>query len=55
MVPLDLTLDNTNANDLAIDRITVAVMTVDAPRADAEHPCSAADFEVTATLRVASY
>ncbi len=46
MVPLDLKLDNTNANDLAIDRITVAVITVDAPRADAEHPCSVADFEV---------
>ncbi len=46
MVPLDLTLDNTNANDLAIDRITVAVITVDAPRADVEHPCSVADFEV---------
>lgn len=46
MVALDLTLDNTNDLDLDIDRITVVVVSVDAPQADADHPCSAADFEV---------
>jgi len=46
LVALDLTLDNTNDPDLDIDRITVVVVSVDAPRADADHPCSAADFEV---------
>ena len=46
LVPIDLMLDNTSDLDLAIDHITVAVVGVDAPRADAEHPCSAADFEV---------
>ncbi len=43
---LDLTLDNTNDVDLVIDRITVAVVGIDAPRADIDHPCSEADFEV---------
>jgi hypothetical protein len=46
LVALNLTLDNTTDHDLAIDRIAVAVVAVDAPRADADHPCSVADFEV---------
>ena len=46
LVALDLTLDNTNDLDLTIDRITVAVVGIDAPQADVDHPCSAADFEV---------
>jgi hypothetical protein len=46
MVPLDLSLDNPNDFDLSIERITVTVQKVVAPRADADHPCSAADFEV---------
>jgi hypothetical protein len=46
LVPIDLRLDNTSDFDLAIDRITVAVVGIDAPRADVDHPCSAADFEV---------
>ena len=46
MAPLDLLLANTNDFDLALARITVTVGEVDAPRADAAHPCSAADFEV---------
>jgi hypothetical protein len=46
MLPLDLSLANPNDVDLSIDQITVRVHSVDAPRADAEHPCSAADFEV---------
>ncbi len=46
LVALDLTLDNTNDLDLDIDRITVAVVGIDAPQADVDHPCDAADFEV---------
>ena len=46
LVPIDLRLDNTSDLDLAIDHITVAVVGIDAPRADVDHPCSAADFEV---------
>jgi hypothetical protein len=46
LVALDLTLTNSNDVDLAIDRITVTAVRVDAPSADADHPCGAADFEV---------
>ena len=46
LVALDLTLDNTSNLDLVVDRITVAVVGIDAPRADPDHPCTAADFEV---------
>jgi hypothetical protein len=46
LAALDLTLDNTSNLDLVIDRITVAVVGIDAPRADADHPCTAGDFEV---------
>jgi hypothetical protein len=46
LVPIDFRLDNTSDVDLAIDDITVAVVGIDAPRADVDHPCSAADFEV---------
>lgn len=46
LVLLDLTLDNASDLDLAIDRITVAVVGIDAPLADTGHPCSAADFHV---------
>lgn len=46
MAPLDLSLDNPNDRDLVVDRITVTVTDVDAPQADADHPCSVADFDV---------
>ena len=46
LVPIDLTLHNTNDIDLAIDQITVTVVGIAAPRADAEHPCGPADFQV---------
>jgi hypothetical protein len=46
LVPIDLTLHNTNDIDLTIDQITVTVGGIDAPRADADHPCSPADFQV---------
>lgn len=45
-VALDLVLDNTNDSEVVIDRITVAVVGIDAPRADADHSCSTADFGV---------
>ena len=58
LVPIDLRLDNAGAIDLAIDHVTVAMVGIDAPRADVDHPCSAADFEVRqmsggAVLRIA--
>ena len=46
LVPIDLRLDNAGAIDLAIDHFTVAMVGIDAPRADVDHPCSPADFEV---------
>jgi hypothetical protein len=46
MLPLDLSLDNTNDFDLSVDLLTVTVTEVDAPRATTDRPCSAADFEV---------
>jgi hypothetical protein len=46
MLPLDLRLDNPNDVGIAIDRITVTVQDVDAPRADMDHPCSVGDFAV---------
>lgn len=46
LVALNLTLDNASDLDLAIDRITVAVVGINAPLADTDHPCTAADFQV---------
>ena len=43
---LDLELDNPEDVAIAIDRIAVALVGIDAPRADVDHPCSTADFEV---------
>lgn len=44
-VPLNLSLRNPNPIPLAITRLTVRVTGVSAPNADADHPCSAADFK----------
>lgn len=44
--PLDLSLENPNDRNLVVDRISVTVTDVDAPQADARHPCSVADFVV---------
>jgi hypothetical protein len=46
LVPIDLRLDNAGAIDLAIDHVTVAMVGIDAPRANVDHSCNAADFEV---------
>jgi hypothetical protein len=46
MVPLNLSFENPNDFDLALDQVTVKVMTVTAPRADATHACTVADFEI---------
>lgn len=43
---LDLLLINTSSSDLTITELTVDVRSIDAPHADTDHPCSAADFEV---------
>lgn len=45
-VPLDLRFDNLSDVDLAVDQVSVTVTDVVAPRADDDHPCSVADFEV---------
>ena len=46
LVPLDLTLTNTNPAPIVIDQIAVTVGPIDAPNADADHPCTDADFDV---------
>ena len=46
LVPLNLALVNPNEFALTIDKLSVTVLEVEAPRADADHPCSAVDFEV---------
>ncbi len=46
MVPLDLSLDNPNDVDLTVDKIKVSLRNIDAPRATADRPCTAADFEL---------
>lgn len=45
---LSLSLDDTNDVDVdvALDRITVTVRDVDAPRVDADHPCRATELDV---------
>jgi len=45
-VPLDLRLTNTGALPIRVSSLTVTVREVTAPNADADHPCSAADFAV---------
>ncbi len=44
--PLDLSLTNTGAVPIRVSSLTVTVRGVTAPNADADHPCSAADFAV---------
>lgn len=44
--PLDLSLANLEGTDLSITGLTVRVAAVTAPRSDALHPCSPADFSV---------
>jgi hypothetical protein len=44
--PLDLSLTNREDADLSISALTVRVAVVSAPRSDALHPCSPADFSV---------
>ena len=46
MLPLDLSLKNPNDRKLSVDNIKVSVRTIEAPRATAALPCTAADFEV---------
>lgn len=45
--PINLSLTNPNGQAISVNRLTVSVQTVDAPRATAALRCSAADFSVT--------
>ncbi|MBC7677387.1 MAG: hypothetical protein H7233_00105 [Pseudorhodobacter sp.] len=45
-VPLNLTLTNDQGHPLSIDRLSVSLRDVDAPRSDADHPCTLDDFVV---------
>jgi hypothetical protein len=44
--PLDLRLTNPNLSVMRIDELAVRLERVDAPEADAGHPCTADDFAV---------
>jgi hypothetical protein len=46
MVPLDLSFDNPDDESLTLDRVTVRIAGIEAPRADDEHPCTMDDFLV---------
>ena len=46
LVPLDLELTNPYDVEVTVHGLTVAVTHVDAPRSDADHACTVADFEV---------
>ena len=46
MLPLDLSLKNPTDKELSVDKIKVTLSDIDAPRATANRPCTAADFEV---------
>jgi len=46
LLPLDLTLKNPTDKELSVGKIKVTLDAIDAPRATANRPCTAADFEV---------
>lgn len=46
MVPLDLSFDNPHSHPVVLDEVAVTLTRVEAPRADAEHPCTLEDFAV---------
>lgn len=45
-VPLDLTIANEHAAAMVVTQLKVLVTRVEAPRADASHPCSVDDFAI---------
>ena len=45
-VPLNLILTNYQGHGLSISTLTVSLRAVSAPRSDANHPCTVADFAV---------
>lgn len=45
-IPLDLEIDNPHDEPLTVTRLLVTLRVADAPEADTQHPCSAADFTV---------
>lgn len=46
MAPLDLALTNSQGHPLAVTSLHVVIQGLAAPRADAAHPCTTADFVV---------
>jgi len=46
VLPLDLVLTNPHAHALQIGHLAIRIAAVHAPRADAAHPCTTADFAV---------
>jgi hypothetical protein len=42
--PLNLRLTNSTSYALSVTRLTVSIHAVDAPRSDADHPCTSDDF-----------
>ena len=45
-VPIELGLANPFPRTVVLRRVTVSILDIAAPNADAAHPCSAADFQV---------
>lgn len=50
---VDLAMTNLNTVDLLVQQLSVSVRSVDAPHADADHPCSTGDFTVRELTTVA--
>lgn len=46
-LPLNMAVTNPNSGDLAVASLAVSVSAVNAPRADAAHPCTVSDFAAT--------
>ncbi|MDJ0376195.1 hypothetical protein [Cryobacterium sp. PH31-L1] len=46
-VPIDLKFDNPHQFNLDVTDLRVLIDNVDAPNADADHPCTVVDFEVS--------
>ncbi|WP_104089585.1 MULTISPECIES: hypothetical protein [unclassified Cryobacterium] len=54
LVPIDLEFDNPHHFNLDVIDLRVLIDGVDAPNADADHPCTAGDFEVSQTTLAAA-
>jgi len=47
VVPLDLVLTNRRGSELVVTGVSVTIQRLSAPRADAAHPCTTADFTIS--------